>query len=308
MTGVYLEIGKRKVFACARDWPGWARAGRGEDAALVALTAAAPRFAVVCARAGVPFDGPSAVAHVEIVERVAGSATTDFGALDVCADLDRAPLTRQDAGRLAALVEAAWNVFGQAASAAPRRCARARAAAAGTGTRSWIMCCRPRCSTRACSACRTGPSRPVTQPRPPACARTSSRPSWPVSHPASPVPRVARDLRVSSRAVPPGTRSTTPGRSRTGKTRPNLQHPLLPHRARQVRRDLSNGGRAVGWQHRRARRPTATSRIVTPHRVEGRHRATPISSITLSNGVTQGEHAPSRLIERAGGMARRWSA
>jgi hypothetical protein len=39
--------------------------------------------------------------------------------LDVCAELDRAPLTRQDAGRLAALVEAAWNVFGRAASAAP---------------------------------------------------------------------------------------------------------------------------------------------------------------------------------------------
>jgi hypothetical protein len=119
VTGVYLEIGKRKVFACARDWPGWARAGRGEDAALVALEAAAPRFAVVCARAGMPFDGPSAVAHFEIVARVAGSATTDFGALDVCADLDREPLTRQDAARLAALVEAAWNVFGQAASAAP---------------------------------------------------------------------------------------------------------------------------------------------------------------------------------------------
>jgi len=119
VTGVYLEIGKRKVFACARDWPGWARAGRGEDAAPVALEAAAPRFAVVCARAGMPFDGPSAVAHFEIVERVAGSATTDFGALDVCAGLEREPLTRQDAGRLAALVEAAWNVFGQAASAAP---------------------------------------------------------------------------------------------------------------------------------------------------------------------------------------------
>ena len=119
MTGVYLEIGKRKVFACARDWPGWARAGRGEDAALSALEAAAPRFAVVCAHAGVPFDSSSAVAHFEIVERVTGSATTDFGALDACADLDREPLTRQEAGRLAVLVEAAWNVFGQAAGAAP---------------------------------------------------------------------------------------------------------------------------------------------------------------------------------------------
>jgi hypothetical protein len=119
VTGVYLEIGKRKVFACAGDWPGWARAGHGEDAALVALRDAAPRFAVVCARAGVPFDGPAVVASFEVVERVAGSATTDFGALDACADLDREPLTGEDADRVAALVGAAWDAFGQAAGAAP---------------------------------------------------------------------------------------------------------------------------------------------------------------------------------------------
>jgi len=119
VTGVYLEIGKRKVFACAGDWPGWARAGRGEDAALVALKDATPRFAVVCARAGVPFDGPAAVASFEVVERVAGSATTDFGALDACAALDREPLTGEDADRVAALVGAAWDAFGQAAGAAP---------------------------------------------------------------------------------------------------------------------------------------------------------------------------------------------
>src|SRR5215831_10848163 len=119
VTGVYLEIGQRRVFACARDWPGWARAGRGEDAALVALKDAGPRFAVVCARAGVPFDGPAAVASFEVVERVAGSATTDFGALDACAGVDREPLIGEDADRVAALVGAAWDAFGQAAGAAP---------------------------------------------------------------------------------------------------------------------------------------------------------------------------------------------
>jgi hypothetical protein len=59
------------------------------------------------------------VSRFQIIERVAGSATTDFGALDVCADLDREPITRQDADRLTALVEAAWNIFGQVATAAP---------------------------------------------------------------------------------------------------------------------------------------------------------------------------------------------
>lgn len=29
MTDVYLEAGKKRVFACAADWPGWCRSGRG---------------------------------------------------------------------------------------------------------------------------------------------------------------------------------------------------------------------------------------------------------------------------------------
>ena len=73
--------------------------------------------------------------------------------------------------------------------------------------------------------------------------------------------------------------------------------------ARQVRRDLASGGRAVCSQHRRAPRPAATSRPVTPHRVGGRHRATPINGITLSNGVGQGERTPSRRYGRHQGFA-----
>jgi hypothetical protein len=53
VTEVYLEVGKRKVFACAVAWPGWCRAGRGEEAALAALAGAAPRYATMCDRAGI---------------------------------------------------------------------------------------------------------------------------------------------------------------------------------------------------------------------------------------------------------------
>jgi len=35
VTGVYLETGTKRVFACAVDWPGWCRPGRGEEQALV---------------------------------------------------------------------------------------------------------------------------------------------------------------------------------------------------------------------------------------------------------------------------------
>src|SRR5215831_18740484 len=95
VSDVYLEVGKRKVFACARDWPGWCRAGRGEEAALTSLAAVAPRFAAACAVAGVPFDAAMA-ARFDVVARVPGTATTDFGALDVPASSDHEPVSDAD--------------------------------------------------------------------------------------------------------------------------------------------------------------------------------------------------------------------
>jgi hypothetical protein len=119
VTDIYLEVGKRKVFACALDWPGWCRAARTEDAAVSALAAAAQRYAPVCELAGIAFDASSASAGLEVVARVAGSATTDFGALDAPASGDSEPMTAQDAARLAALAQAAWLTFGRIAGEAP---------------------------------------------------------------------------------------------------------------------------------------------------------------------------------------------
>src|ERR671932_2604159 len=44
---VYLEIGKKRTFAGALDWPGWCRGGRDEPSALQALLADGPRYARV---------------------------------------------------------------------------------------------------------------------------------------------------------------------------------------------------------------------------------------------------------------------
>lgn len=78
-TAVYLETGKQRVFACALDWPGWCRSGREQGGALEALAAYSPRYAAVAKEARMPFPSQSAE-DFEIVERVPGSATTDFGA------------------------------------------------------------------------------------------------------------------------------------------------------------------------------------------------------------------------------------
>jgi hypothetical protein len=119
VTAVYLEIGTKRVFACAVDWPGWCRSGHGEEQALEALATAASRYAVLAALAGIPFDPVAEVDCIEIAEQVTGSATTDFGALDVAPALDAEPVTAQQAGRLAALVQTAWDYFEQTAAAAP---------------------------------------------------------------------------------------------------------------------------------------------------------------------------------------------
>src|SRR5215210_224157 len=103
-TRVYLEIGKKRVFACALDWPGWCRSGKTEEHALETLAAYAERYAVVARAAGVHF--PASVQNdFDVVERLPGSAGyTDFGAPGAVPKSDAEPLTDQDAERHIALV------------------------------------------------------------------------------------------------------------------------------------------------------------------------------------------------------------
>ena len=115
MTGVYLEVATRKVFAGALDWPGWCRAGKSEDEALGALLEYRPRYSPVAELAGFEVPGDA----FEVLERVAGSATTDFGAPGAAPTLDYAPYDADEAQRLAALVAAAWKVLDGIVSRAP---------------------------------------------------------------------------------------------------------------------------------------------------------------------------------------------
>jgi hypothetical protein len=113
---VYLETSPKKVFACALDWPGWARAGKDEELALTALADAAPRYAEVAKAAGVPF---SADVDFEIVERIEGGAGTAFGVPSANAEADRGPVKPAEATRIASLVEAAWTIFDRTRAGSP---------------------------------------------------------------------------------------------------------------------------------------------------------------------------------------------
>jgi hypothetical protein len=117
---IYLEVGDKRVFAGAIDWPAWARSGRDDDAALEALFAYAPRYARALKGTGLSFEVPQDPSALRVVERLPGTATTDFGAPDVPPSADAEPLRDGDLRRFATLFRACWRAFDRAAEAAAR--------------------------------------------------------------------------------------------------------------------------------------------------------------------------------------------
>jgi hypothetical protein len=108
---VYLEVGAKRVFACAVDWRGWCRSGRDEPAALRELLDYAPRYAAVLRSARLGFKAPTRLEELRVVERLQGNATTDFGAPGVIPSVDRASATIADCARLEKVLRASWRAF-----------------------------------------------------------------------------------------------------------------------------------------------------------------------------------------------------
>lgn len=113
---VYTEATDRRAFACALDWPGWARAAKTEELALAALTGYAQRYEPVAAAAGIRW--PAAL-DFEVVERLEGSGSTEFGVLDKPPKADSDPITALKASRQAALLQASWELLDDIAAHAP---------------------------------------------------------------------------------------------------------------------------------------------------------------------------------------------
>ncbi|HEY7525996.1 MAG TPA: hypothetical protein VIA82_04110 [Candidatus Limnocylindria bacterium] len=118
---VVLERGEKRIFAVARDWPGWSRSGRTEEGALEALLTYAPRYRAALRAAGISTLPPGSDAPTAIVERHRGGSGTDFGVPGVPASRDAAPLTGPEQRRQRAILEAAWHAFDAAARAARGR-------------------------------------------------------------------------------------------------------------------------------------------------------------------------------------------
>jgi len=113
---IYTESTAKRAFACALDWPGWARAAKTEDLAIQALDDYMPRYAPVAADAGVRW--PTTLDY-DVVERLTGSGSTDFGVLDKPPKADTVKITALVAGRQASLLRASWALLDEIAANAP---------------------------------------------------------------------------------------------------------------------------------------------------------------------------------------------
>jgi hypothetical protein len=115
---VILEIAPKRSFASALDWPGWSRGAKAADSALETLLEYAPRYARVARRAKLTFRPPATVADFEVVERLTGDASTEFGVPRAPAAVEDDPVSAADLGRLLALLRASWATFDAAARGA----------------------------------------------------------------------------------------------------------------------------------------------------------------------------------------------
>jgi len=118
---VYLEIGSKKTFAVAVDWPGWARSAKTPDAALEALAAYEPRYRPVSERADVKWPE---IDGFDVIEELEGDTSTNFGAPGKVPQLDHARFAPGEAGRLVRLWRACWDTFDEVAAGAPEELAK----------------------------------------------------------------------------------------------------------------------------------------------------------------------------------------
>jgi hypothetical protein len=114
---VMLEQGKKKrVVACAFDWPGWDRSARIGQDVLAVLEAYRPRYAKVAELAGYGAEF-AALGEFEVVELVDGIGMTDFyGVSGRAAAPEHEPMTDAECERKVALLRASWRFFDEVAA------------------------------------------------------------------------------------------------------------------------------------------------------------------------------------------------
>ena len=119
ISPVYLELGAKRVLACSLVWPGLARVAKNEEAALEALSAYVPRYAVVLQRARVPLDGLKGATWAVVQQVPTRSGAADLGVPAVALGSDEEQVGPAEAARTSALLKTAWELFDEVVASAP---------------------------------------------------------------------------------------------------------------------------------------------------------------------------------------------
>jgi hypothetical protein len=114
---VMLEQGRKKrVVACAFDWPGWDRSARIGQDVLAVLAAYRPRYAKVAELAGLGAEFAATGGFV-VVERLDGIGMTDYyGLSGRAAAPEHDLMTEAECERKIALLRACWSTFDEVAA------------------------------------------------------------------------------------------------------------------------------------------------------------------------------------------------
>ncbi len=111
---IYVEIGQKRFFAGALDWPGWCRSGKDEAAAVQTLLDYAPRYASILHSAHLGYKPPDSLAQFKLVERLKGGTTTDFGAPESAPSVDAHSMDEAELKRSQKLLQTCWQAFDKA--------------------------------------------------------------------------------------------------------------------------------------------------------------------------------------------------
>jgi hypothetical protein len=114
---IALESVKRRTFAIAYQWPGWARSGNDEDSAIQTLFTYGSRYAKVFQSTNFAFEPPDKVDAFRVIERLEGNSTTDFGAPAIPIRNDNDTVSNDDLIRFQTMLVESWRTFDQALSA-----------------------------------------------------------------------------------------------------------------------------------------------------------------------------------------------
>jgi hypothetical protein len=124
MFDVYLERGRKRVFAGGIDWPGWCRSGPDEQDALQALVEYAPRYLAAIKGSAGSFKPPRDPSALQVVEVLEGNSTTDFGAPGIPPSADSEHIDERRLRRLIAIVQSSWDAFDASVKAAASKALR----------------------------------------------------------------------------------------------------------------------------------------------------------------------------------------